>query len=207
MQITFTTLSYLEPKFPCLQSFPAIVASEAGFGEVILDNFQFTQIARIRSTTKLITPTSSEARQHIMPISKAMKDLSSSKPAQEMPRDRPSKPIYIEIGRSTLREKDLQSMKKLGYFSSKVNMRLTGNETTLNPGKDEVVVYRSFFKVGLQLLKYKMIVKVLQRYEVYMHQLNLNAIVRLSVFIWVVRSQRGVAALPSYRAHVHQSLP
>jgi hypothetical protein len=37
---------------------------------------------------------------------------------------------------------------------------------------------------------YKMIVKILQRYEVYMHQLTPNAIVRLSIFIWVVRSQR-----------------
>jgi hypothetical protein len=36
---------------------------------------------------------------------------------------------------------------------------------------------------------YKMIVKVLQRYEVFMHPLTPNAMVRLSVFIWAVRSQ------------------
>ena len=98
-------------------------------------------------------------------------------------------------------------MKKLGYFSSKVNVRLPRNEVNTMLGKDEVVVYKSFFKAGLRLPMYKMIAKILQRYEVYMHQLTPNAIVRLSVFIWVVRSQRGVAALPSYRAHVHQSLP
>jgi hypothetical protein len=117
-------------------------------------------MARIRSTTKLITPTSSEARQGSKPIFEAMHASLSSKPTQELPKDRPSKLSYIEIGRSTLREKDLQSIKRLGYFT-KVNVRLPGDETILNPGKDEVVVYKSFFKAGLQLPMYNMIVKVL----------------------------------------------
>jgi hypothetical protein len=52
-------------------------------------------------------------------------------------------------------------MKRLGYFSSKVNVRLPGNEATLMPGKDNVVVYMSFFKVVLWLPIYKMIVKML----------------------------------------------
>jgi hypothetical protein len=80
-------------------------------------------------------------------------------------------------------------MRRLGYFSNRVNVCLPGDETTSKPGKDEVVVYKSFFKAGLRLLMYKMIAKVLQRYEVFMHQLTSNAMVRLSVFIWVVRSQ------------------
>jgi hypothetical protein len=51
-----------------------------------------------------------------------------------------------------------------------------------------------FFMEGLCLPMYKMNEKTLQRYKVYMQQLTLNAIVRLSVFIWVVRSQ-GVAQM------------
>jgi hypothetical protein len=82
-------------------------------------------------------------------------------------------------------EKGLQTMKKLDYFSSKVNVCLPGDETTPKPKKDKVVVYKSFFKAGLRLPMYKMIAKVLHRYEVYMHQLTPNAIVRLSIFIWV----------------------
>jgi hypothetical protein len=152
-------------------------------------------MARIRSTAKLITPTSSEARQETIPISEAMKASSLSKHVQELPRDMPSKPSYIEIGHSTLREKDLQSMKKLSYFSSKINVRLPGNETTRNPGKDKVVVYKSFFKAGLRLPMYKMIAMAMQHYEVYMNHLTPNAIIRLSAFIWVVRSQ-GVAPMP-----------
>jgi hypothetical protein len=109
-----------------------------------------------------------------------MRVLSSSRPALELPKDKPSKPCYIEISCSTLREKDFQSVKRLGYFSSKVNVRLPGDEVTTKPRKDEVVVYRSFYKEGLQLPIYKMIAKVQERYEVYMRQLTPNAIVHLS---------------------------
>jgi hypothetical protein len=80
-------------------------------------------------------------------------------------------------------------MRRLGYFCSRVNVRLSREETTSMPGKDEVVVYKSFFKAGLLFPMYKMIAKVLQRYEVFMHQLTPNVVVRLSVFIWAVRSQ------------------
>jgi hypothetical protein len=80
-------------------------------------------------------------------------------------------------------------MRRLGYFSNRVNVCLPGDETTPMPRKDKVVVNKSFFKARLWLQMYKMIAKVLQRYEVFMHYLTHNAIVRLSVFICVVRSQ------------------
>jgi hypothetical protein len=133
-------------------------------------------MARIWTTAKLITPTSSEARQDTLPISEDMRASPSSRPTPEFSKDKPSKPSYIEIGHSTLREKDLQSMKRLGYFSSRVNVRLPGDEATPMSGKNEV---------------YKMIANIFQSYEVYMHQLTPNAIVRLSVLIWVVQSQEG----------------
>jgi hypothetical protein len=52
-------------------------------------------------------------------------------------------------------------MKRLGYFDKSVNVCLPRKETTPKTKKDEVVVYRSFFKTGLRLYMYKMIVKVL----------------------------------------------
>jgi hypothetical protein len=85
---------------------------------------------------------------------------SSPRVAAELLKDRPSKPSYIEIGRSILKEKVLQTMRRLGYFSSGVNVRLPREETTSKPGKDKVVVYKSFFKAGLRLPMYKMIAKV-----------------------------------------------
>jgi hypothetical protein len=159
-------------------------------------------MARIHSTARLITLTSSEVLQDTLPISAAMKALSSMKPTEELPKDKPSKPSYIEIGQSILKEKDLQTMKKLGYFSNKVNVRLPREETTLNPKKDEVVVYKSFFKAGLRLPMYQLIAKILQKYHVYMHQLTPNTIVHLGIFIWAIRSQGGRTEVDAFcRVH------
>jgi hypothetical protein len=52
-----------------------------------------------------------------------------------------------------------------------------------------VVVFRSFFRAGLRFPLNEMIGEVLKNYEIYLHQLTPNAIVRLSVFIWALRSQ------------------
>jgi hypothetical protein len=55
------------------------------------------------------------------------------------------------MGRSTLKKKDLQVMKKLGYFVNSVNVRLHREDTTSKPKKDEVVIYKCFFMAGLRL--------------------------------------------------------
>jgi hypothetical protein len=68
---------------------------------------KFSQMVRIRSTAKMITPTYSEVRQDIVPTFEAMIALSSSRIAQEIPKDRSLKPRYIEICHSTLKEKRL----------------------------------------------------------------------------------------------------
>jgi hypothetical protein len=44
-------------------------------------------------------------------------------------------------------------------------------------------------KVGLRFPLHKMLVKVLKRFKIYLHQLTPEALVRIGVFIWVVRSQ------------------
>jgi hypothetical protein len=85
-----------------------------------------------------------------------------------------------------LKAGDLKALKELGYFGDEINVRLASDETTPKPKSNEVVVFRSFFRAGLWMPMYKMIVNVLKKFEIYMHQLTPNAIVRLSVFIWVV---------------------
>jgi hypothetical protein len=122
-----------------------------------------------------------------------MKASSSSKPAQEMPKDRPSKPSHIEMGRSVWKQKYLQTMKKLGYFSSKVNVQLPAEQTIPTLKNADIIVYRSFFKAGLRLPMFQLIGKILEKYEIFMHHLTPNAIVRLGTFIWALRSQGGRA--------------
>jgi hypothetical protein len=68
-------------------------------------------------------------------------------------------------------------------------IRFGGEETTPKLENDEVVVFRSFFKAGLRFPLHEMIGDVLGDFEIYLHQLTPNAIVRLGVFIWGLRSQ------------------
>jgi hypothetical protein len=57
------------------------------------------------------------------------------------------------------------------------------------PEVDEVVVYRSFMKVGLQFPLSKFLVEVLKTFEIFLHQITPEAIIKMGIFIWAVRSQ------------------
>jgi hypothetical protein len=103
----------------------------------------------------------------------------------------PTKPSHIEFGKSTVKAEDLVVMKKLGYFGENEDglIRFAGEEVILEPKEDEVVVFKSFFRVGLRFPLYNMIGEVLKKFEIYLHQLSPNAIVGLIVYIWALRSQ------------------
>jgi hypothetical protein len=102
-----------------------------------------------------------------------------------------SKPSHLEFGRSTITEDDMPKLMKLGYFSEakKELIRFDREEITPKPEKNEVVVFKSFFKAGLRFPLNEMIADVLKKFGIYLHQLTPNAIVRLSVYIWALRSQ------------------
>jgi hypothetical protein len=62
---------------------------------------------------------------------------------------------------------------------------------------------KSFFRAGLRFPLYDIIGEVLKRFEIYLHQLTPNAIVRLSVYIWALRSQ-GMSANAEGFCRVHK---
>jgi hypothetical protein len=117
----------------------------------------------------------------------------------------PSKPSHLDFGKSTISEADMPMMTKLGYFgeAEKKLIRFGGEETIPKPENDEVVVFKSFFKAGLRFPLHGMIADVLENFEFCLHQLTPNAIVRLSVFIWALRSQ-GVEPLAEAFCRVHE---
>jgi hypothetical protein len=117
----------------------------------------------------------------------------------------PSKPSHLDFGKSTVSEADMPMMTKLGYFgeAEKKLIRFGGEETIPKPENNEVVVFKSFFKAGLRFPLHGMIADVLENFEIYLHQLTPNAIVRLSVFIWALRSQ-GVEPLAKAFCRVHE---
>jgi hypothetical protein len=103
----------------------------------------------------------------------------------------PTKPSHLDFEKSTVSEDDMPMMMKLGYFGEAEGklVRFIGEETTPVPKKDEVVVFKSFFRAGLRFPLNEMIGEVLKNFEIYLYQLTPNAIVRLNVFIWALRSE------------------
>ena len=98
------------------------------------------------------------------------------------------KPSHIEFGKSTVTADAMVMMKKLGYFGEAESklVRFVGEEVILEPKDDEIVVFKSFFRAGLRFPLHEVIGEVLKFFEIYFHQLTPNAIVRLSVYIWVL---------------------
>jgi hypothetical protein len=102
----------------------------------------------------------------------------------------PTKPSHIKFGKSTVTEDDMVMMRKLGYFGEAESklVRFAREEIIPEPKEGKVVVFKSFFRAGLRFPLNDMIGEVLKNFEIYLHQLTPNAIVRLSVFIWALRS-------------------
>jgi hypothetical protein len=164
-------------------------------------------MARVRSTARVTRDGEEAEDAKTAPISKVMKrsglvvseDVSNEgAPASEAEQvdaeegeseddysTLPSKPSHLEFGRSTITEDDMPKLMKLGYFSEakKKLIRFGEDETTPKPEKDEVVVFKSFFKAGLRFPLNEMIADVLEKFGIYLHQLTPNAIIRLSVYI------------------------
>jgi hypothetical protein len=117
----------------------------------------------------------------------------------------PAKPSHLEFEKSTVTEDDMTMMKKLGYFGESESklVRFAREEVISEPREDEVIVFKSFFREGLRFLLNDMIGEVLKNIEIYLHQLTPNAIVRLSVFIWALRSQ-GMDANAEVFCRVHE---
>jgi hypothetical protein len=117
----------------------------------------------------------------------------------------PSKPNHIEFGKSMVKVEDLVLMNKSGYFGENDDdlVQFAGEEVISEPRDDEVVVFKSFFRAGLRFPLYEMIGEVLKKFEIYLHQLTPNGIVRLSVYIWALRSQGKSASAEGF-CRVHE---
>jgi hypothetical protein len=117
----------------------------------------------------------------------------------------PTKPSHVEFGKFTVKAEDLVVMKKLGNFGENEDelVRFAGEEIIPEPKEDEVMVFKSFFRVGLWFPLYEMVGEVLKKFEIYLHQLTPNAIVRLSIYIWALRSQ-GKSANAEGFCRVHE---
>jgi hypothetical protein len=68
-------------------------------------------------------------------------------------------------------------------------VRVGGDSTAPAPEENEVVVYRSFMKEGLRFSLSRFLVEVLKTFEIFLHQITPEAIIRMGIFVWAMRSQ------------------
>jgi hypothetical protein len=69
------------------------------------------------------------------------------------------------------------------YFHDVSTVRARGEDTVPLPEGDEVVVFRSFMKAGLRFPRHKILVEVLKTFEIYLHHITPEALIRVGVFI------------------------
>jgi hypothetical protein len=102
--------------------------------------------------------------------------------------DRPWRPSHSIFGKSTIKQSHLENMRGR-YFRDMSIVRAGGVNNVPAPEENEVVIYQSFFKAGLRFPLSKFVVEVLKTYQIFLHQITLEAILRMGVFVWAVRSQ------------------
>jgi hypothetical protein len=57
------------------------------------------------------------------------------------------------------------------------------------PEENEVVIYWSFFKAGLRFPLSRFMVEFLKTYQIFLHQITPEAVIRMGIFVWAMRSQ------------------
>ena len=71
-----------------------------------------------------------------------------------------------------------------GRYFRDISIARAGGESNVPLSEaDEVVVYRSFMKAGLRFPLDIFLVQVLKTFEIYLHQITPEAIIRMGIFI------------------------
>jgi hypothetical protein len=91
--------------------------------------------------------------------------------------DRPWRPSHTFFGKSTIKQSHLDNMRGR-YFRDMAIVGVGGDNNVPAPEEDKVVIYRSFFKAGLRFPLNRFVVEVLKIYQIYLHQITLESIIR-----------------------------
>jgi hypothetical protein len=119
--------------------------------------------------------------------------------------DRPWPPSHSVFGKSTIKQSHLDNMRGR-YFRDMSIVRADDGERTMpTPEENEVVIFRSFLKAGLRFPLSSFVVEVLKIFEIYLHQLTPEAIIRMGIFVWAVRSQGSEPNAKSF-CNIHELL-
>jgi hypothetical protein len=92
--------------------------------------------------------------------------------------DRPWRPSHVVFGKSTVKKGHIETMKGI-YFHDVSIMRSGGENNVPLPEADEVVVFKSFMEAGLRFPLHRMLVAVLNRFEIYLHQFTPKTLIKV----------------------------
>ena len=96
--------------------------------------------------------------------------------------DRPWRPSHSVFGKSTIKQSHLDNMRGR-YFRDMSIVRVGGDNIVPAPEENELVIYRSLFKAGLRFPLSKFVVEVLKTYQIFLHQITPEAIMRMGIFV------------------------
>jgi hypothetical protein len=118
--------------------------------------------------------------------------------------DRPWRPSHFMFGKSTIKQSHLENMR--GRYFRDMSIVKAGRDNNVPAHEEnEVVIYRSFFKAGLRFPLSKFVVEVLKTYQIFLHQITPEAILRMGLFVWAVKSQ-GLEPSAKYFCNMHELL-
>jgi hypothetical protein len=100
--------------------------------------------------------------------------------------DRPWRPSHAVFGKSSIKQSLLVNMRGRYFRDLSIVRADEGEKTCPTPEENEVVIFRSFFEICL-------------------HQLTPEAIKRMGIFVWAVRSQ-GLEPIAKSFCNIHELL-
>jgi hypothetical protein len=103
--------------------------------------------------------------------------------------DRPWRPSHVVFGKSSIKQSHLVNMRGRHFRDLSIVRADEGEKTCPTPEENEVVIFRSFLKAGLQFPLSTFVVEVLKIFEICLHQITPEAIIRMGIFVWAVKSQ------------------
>jgi hypothetical protein len=96
-------------------------------------------------------------------------------------------PKTYTFGRSLIDGGNVSSLQKNRMIRT---ARALERETVSKPQENEVVIFRDLLFAGLRFPLHQAVVDILRYFDIYLHQLTPNAILHLSVYMWIYRTTK-----------------
>jgi hypothetical protein len=96
--------------------------------------------------------------------------------------------MRYDFGQSTIMKARHASQESIARYFLEGHGRPLGVESLPNPRENEAMVFEDVFVAGLCMHPHLVLVHILHKFQVQLHQLIPNAIIQISKFIWAITS-------------------